>query len=336
MDAVPEDTMPPPPAWSVLEFTFSNRNTNSELMVMCNHRRFIIRLFADNFSQSPLLKSRYLFFLEVAEKFEKDGYTVEDFYDWIVEPLLPVFRELPENVAGSTLQEFLFPETHVYTLRADGERVAAIPYDEKETMAPVFGVYLPNNICTPSPSFEPWEVQVCKESRVSGPPSNTPAKVLLKDGTIAFLKLIRPGDKHFLLNEIDKYRKMHDAHLDKSLRTPRLLGLVRDGHGQVFGLLLTYIDCGRKTLFCAVKPETPKHLRQRWATQIHDIANQLHDAGIVWGDAKPDNILIDHNNDAWLIDFGGGYTDGWVPKELAGSVEGDLKALGKITEFIGI
>ena len=180
------------------------------------------------------------------------------------------------------------------------------------------------------------EIQIYYEQRGFGPPSYTPARVLLNDGTIAFLKLMRPGDRQFLLQEIETYRKIHHAHLDKSLRISRLLGLVQYGHDQVFGLLLTYIHCESKTLFCAVKPETPKHLGQQWATQVHDIVAKLHDAGIIWGDAKPENILIDQNNDAWIIDFGGGYTDGWVPKDLAGTMEGDLQALGKIMEFIGI
>ena len=34
------------------------------------------------------------------------------------------------------------------------------------------------------------------------------------------------------------------------------------------------------------------------------------------GRRKPDNILIDAHNDAYLIDFGGGYMDGWEDKEL--------------------
>ena len=42
----------------------------------------------------------------------------------------------------------------------------------------------------------------------------------------------------------------------------------------------------------------------------------MHDTGIVWVDAKPDNVLTDQNNDAWIIDFGGGYTDGWASKDF--------------------
>jgi Ser/Thr protein kinase RdoA (MazF antagonist) len=38
----------------------------------------------------------------------------------------------------------------------------------------------------------------------------------------------------------------------------------------------------------------------------------LHNKGRVWGDAKPDNVLIRENGDVVLIDFGGGFTLGWV------------------------
>jgi Ser/Thr protein kinase RdoA (MazF antagonist) len=68
--------------------------------------------------------------------------------------------------------------------------------------------------------------------------------------------------------------------------------------------------------------------------QLRHLINQLHAASIVWGDAKPDNVLINKNADAWVIDFGGGYTEGWVPTELTGTVEGDLHALEKIVEFV--
>jgi serine/threonine protein kinase len=136
------------------------------------------------------------------------------------------------------------------------------------------------------------------------------------------------------MNEIGTYERIQAAGLDEILHIPRLLGLARDDHGQVFALLLSYIHCGRKTLFCASKQGTSRQLKQKWALPITTAVEQLHRAGIVWGDAKPDKVLIDHNQDAWLIDFGGGYTEGWVPRELRGSMRGDSKGLEKIIEFL--
>ncbi|KAF1814697.1 hypothetical protein P152DRAFT_392425 [Eremomyces bilateralis CBS 781.70] len=326
----------PPPPWSVLEFTFSNRNTDSELVITCCGKRFSLHLFADNFTESPRLKERYLFFLEVAEHYELDGLTVEDFYDWAAEPLFPLFRNLPHRDKDQTytLHDFLFPESFVYTLRAVSERLVPIPYEEsKGGNAPRFGVHLADELCSPFKTLLPSDVQICEEP-VIGPPSGVPGKVRLKDGILAFFKFIRCGDKHFLENELNNYKAISEANPDDSLRISRLYGLVRDEAGVVFGLLLAYIDCGRVTLSCAVKPDIAMPLREKWIVQLQYIINQLHAARIVWGDAKPDNVLIDRNEDAWIIDFGGGYTEGWVPKELAGTVEGDLHALKKIVEFV--
>jgi len=68
--------------------------------------------------------------------------------------------------------------------------------------------------------------------------------------------------------------------------------------------------------------------------QVTSILAQLHKAGIVWGDAKPDNVLIDKNDDAWIIDFGGGYSRGVVEREKSGTLEGDLQGLEKIVEYV--
>ncbi|GKU14668.1 protein kinase [Fusarium langsethiae] len=323
-----------PPTWSVIGFSFSDKNTNSELEVMCNGKCFVIHSSADYFSESPELKKRYQFFLEVAEEYEINGVTVEDFWDWIVEPLLPLFRRLPapDNAGRSTLHDFFKPETFVYTLRAHSEKL--IPeLDRKRQKEPRFGIFLTDDICAPWPSFSPSEVLICQE-KVFGPPSHTPRKVLLNDGTTAFLKLVHRGDKQFLKTELSTYKKIDEARFADKTRVPRLLGLVRDDDNVVFGLILSYIDCQRVTLSCAVQPETPIELREKWVAQIEDTVDQLHDAGIIWGDAKPDNVLIDVNQDAWVTDFDGGYTEGWVPKGLAQTVEGDCVALEKIVEYI--
>lgn len=50
----------------------------------------------------------------------------------------------------------------------------------------------------------------------------------------------------------------------------------------------------------------------------------------MWGDAKPGNLVVDLEDDMWLIDFGGEYNEGWVDEELEGTMEGDNQALKKI------
>jgi tRNA A-37 threonylcarbamoyl transferase component Bud32 len=80
------------------------------------------------------------------------------------------------------------------------------------------------------------------------------------------------------------------------------------------------------------KVHVPLPLKKKWAAQIESTVNDLHRHGIIWGDAKPTNIIIDEYDDVWLIDFGGGFTPGWVERSLAGSAEGDLQAVKKLKD----
>ena len=68
--------------------------------------------------------------------------------------------------------------------------------------------------------------------------------------------------------------------------------------------------------------------------QLDTTLSKLHQAGIVWGDAKADHVLIDRNDDAWIIEFGGSYTEGWVEKALAGTIDGDAMGMAKIRKLL--
>src|SRR3569833_1669844 len=75
--------------------------------------------------------------------------------------------------------------------------------------------------------------------------------------------------------------------------------------------------------------------RQKWAEQIRATIEQLHAMGVIWADRKASNVIIDAKN-AWLIDFGGGWTNGWVSEELTDSLEGDAQAMSWVREFLGV
>ncbi|KFZ20247.1 hypothetical protein V501_00259 [Pseudogymnoascus sp. VKM F-4519 (FW-2642)] len=143
------------------------------------------------------------------------------------------------------------------------------------------------------------------------------------------------GCQREALHELNANLRIDQLNVEDGLRVPRILGLVQGEDGSSYmGLLLSYIDCDGRTLEGAVRADTPKHLRQRWADQVISTLKHLHEAGIVWGDAKAANVLVDRNMDAWIIDFGGGFTEGWVEREKAGTVEGDIQGLGRIVEYI--
>ena len=46
------------------------------------------------------------------------------------------------------------------------------------------------------------------------------------------------------------------------------------------------------------------------------------------------NILVNVDRDAILVDFGGGFTDGWVEQRFSNTVKGDLQGLERIVAFI--
>jgi len=104
-------------------------------------------------------------------------------------------------------------------------------------------------------------------------------------------------------------------------------------HGDgIVGMLIEKIPARFPGLGHVVKAkvDAPLALRKRWVAQIGNTVSELHGHGIIWEDAKPANVIIDEHDDAWLIDFGGGFTPRWVDELVAESVEGDMQAVGRM------
>jgi Ser/Thr protein kinase RdoA (MazF antagonist) len=49
---------------------------------------------------------------------------------------------------------------------------------------------------------------------------------------------------------------------------------------------------------------------------------------------KPDNVLIDHEQNSSLVDFGGGFNSRYVNKDVTETVEGDLQGVSRIAEML--
>lgn len=121
------------------------------------------------------------------------------------------------------------------------------------------------------------------------------------------------------------------------IRVPMLLGYITHAEtGAVIGLVREWIPSGQlgETLrdvdVSAVAPE----MRARWVAQIRSMVSRLHDLGIVWADGKASNVVIGVDNNAWLIDFGGGWSQGWVDEENSDTVRGDEQAIENIVKFL--
>jgi hypothetical protein len=103
---------------------------------------------------------------------------------------------------------------------------------------------------------------------------------------------------------------------------------------RLVGLLLTYIE--NKGTLGGVAPwsDCTEEDRLRWSMQIQNCVKCLHKAGVVWGDAKPENVLVDMKGDAWLIDFGGSYIPGWIDEDKLETAEGDLQGVQRIDDWL--
>ncbi|KAJ8059085.1 hypothetical protein OCU04_012061 [Sclerotinia nivalis] len=101
---------------------------------------------------------------------------------------------------------------------------------------------------------------------------------------------------------------------------------------RLVGMLVYYIE--NKGTLEEIAPRSDYEHRYRWATGLENLVGELHTAGLVWGDAKPSNLLIDRNDRLWLIDLEGSYTPGWVDEANRDSQKGDLQGVERIKEWL--
>lgn len=143
--------------------------------------------------------------------------------------------------------------------------------------------------------------------------------------------------------ELDCLWKITASGSKPSLRVPRLLGLVQmPDTKRIVGFLEEYIPVSDSWELATLGSiDTPSSIvetrRKKWALQVQETVHLLHEMEVVWGDGKASNVLIHRDSDdAWVIDFGGGWTDGWLNQDVAGTIEGDDLAVRKIFEFLDV
>lgn len=171
------------------------------------------------------------------------------------------------------------------------------------------------------------------QSEVSLPEPAHPGKVVDSSGNIYFFKPVVPDEPGPVKREISILQKLASKDLD--IKVPRLLGFVsyNNSKTEAMGFLLSNIDVP-KPLTKLLKKSVPRAKRAEWATRSEQYVKTLHENDIIWGDAKADNFIVDENDDLWIIDFGGSYTEGWVDPELSETREGDDMGLEKVVKAL--
>lgn len=315
-------------------------DTNMEILLHLHCTSIVIHASPDNFIDSPELLEIYNFFLNVLKNMMLGSYDCEDVSDWAATPLLPVFSEVDAAAKNTivTLQAIMFPERRAYTLKGVLGQLIVEPKNDTLPFPQVFGVWMSTEECASVPLVHISDVLVQGEYRLD--PNLTPDRLALKDGTPVLGEAAESTIGDSIRRHMAAYQKINAASLDESVRVERLVGVLKGdededdcGNILVYGILLSDVE-GRNSMLNMLRSGVPVALRDKWASQVTDTLKTLHAAGITWGDAKAHNVVLDANNDAWLINLGDDKFTDWVPQDLAGTVKGDLVGLKKIIQAI--
>jgi hypothetical protein len=314
---------------------------------MSNGKRFYITIEAENLRKSAagqtgeksVLEQEYLRHLKAFGNPNIEPGYFNAFRDWALKPCHRFIRELaPSSDAKGplTLQDFFEPVTFILKLVSVDGRLTAMRCPDDDTQT----AHLDPQHCLPqTPEYSklcrihPSEVDMVPpgDSSYSIPPT----KVLVNKETQLLFKKAECGMKQ----QVDRLLRLEETGLAERVRVPRLYGIVQKSEVQpVLGILTGYIDGHEMTNECSFD------LRQKWASQIADTVQQLHDAGVIWGCPNPGNVLIDTELNAWVVGFEEGYVEtwvdghnkAWVDWDKLDTKEGDLQGLSRLLEFLGI
>jgi serine/threonine protein kinase len=260
------------------------------------------------------------------------GKIVYDAGESIWDQLAPA---LPDNEKPSDLHSILYPEAFSFLFVTNNGKAELTKGENEDVLFhDGLGMKIVNDMGLPQ--YSSRDIRVLEifagQSHVTQ---------VMVDGREMCCK---SGDDWFfraMEREFDCLRKVALSDISGYIRVPRLLSLVTSAEsGKTIGILEEYIPTGELSnlrLLGDEGMEASTQRRKKWGAQIRETVDLLHNIGVIWGDGKPHNVLIhQETDDAWVIDFGGGYTEGWVDQELLETLEGDEQVVGKIHDFLGI
>ena len=301
----------------------------------CNNTFFGVLLSM----QSPVgsIERNYLERLSCSLESGQEGKSdqiLEELGDLLAGLCQPLFREFATSRPGSaSLAETLYRTLYLEKLQLRMKTLNGAATLEVEEGPRISRPNSFHNEDFKLPIYKPSEIKILATLK-----NDTVFKALVCGSTVCIKVIGYQNSTKSIQREIGLLRRISEAQIDLRLRTPTLLGLVscEENSNLVLGLVMNYIEPGMlmSDLFNLNLESIPQTQRDIWARQIGNDLNRLHEQGLVWGDAKAGNVIFDKECNPWIIDFGGGYTDGWVDEELVDSVTGDLQGLRKIIDFM--
>lgn len=240
----------------------------------------------------------------------------------------------PLNTNVYTLLDVLSAKRFEYTSRVTGEGAEPVSSKCLQETRPIGIALEEQHRHRQFPIYHPKDYHIpLSHDDITSPPELRKVQVKRED---CFFKHILPGDMRRTTREVSTYAKIAAANFEHDAHVPRLVGLITDvSSSRLIGLLISYMECDpKKALSCHGVPTDNESLCNEFIRQVSHSVEVLHAHDIVWGDAKTENLLMDIHNNAWLIDFGGGFTHGWVDKELTETNDCDLQGLQRIEDFL--
>lgn len=279
----------------------------------------------------------------------------EALQQWMMSPLVEDLKRSSKPEKGPrktrTLQEWYHGPLNLYQLQAsdEGSTLEAVEADSSsdldkwmEALLPKVTLpkYLTNKLTAPWYEGSELEVLECSDKPVGTP--YHPCRVRHRESKETyFLKIVDTAQPQPAKRELDILYRVQQTKLHEQIRVPLLQGLVTfddvaptsTGQKRIMGMLLTEIQ-DATPLTMKFDTDVPQEKRERWAKEVDRIKDILHEHDIVWGDAKADNFMVDAEDNLWIIDFGGSYTEGWVDPELNETEEGDDMGTEKVVNAL--
>ncbi|KAF7868493.1 hypothetical protein EAF04_005024 [Stromatinia cepivora] len=310
-----------------------------DFTIICNGKRFIVTVYPTPFPEDPItsLLSQYdkAFLEDDDENLENSQNDIEDIiYEagWRKFALLaPETERGPSSLPTSLYSAFNLEIFYFSLVIIDRSNTDIIQeYPSRSNFIPRLAINVVSNL----PRYSAQKILFTKKLMGTG----YIAKVSI-NGQDMCCRMLTPTHSKAVQREYECLKKIADSQHASFIRAPKLIGFVvsHDDEG-VVGILEEYISHtmtlgGFQKDIKAVDSER----RKKWAEQIRHNIELLHEIGVVWGDGKPHNVLINsETDDCYLVDFGGSWTDGWVDTNLMETKAGDIQALRRIFVFLGV
>ncbi|GAM84978.1 hypothetical protein ANO11243_029810 [Dothideomycetidae sp. 11243] len=264
------------------------------------------------------------------------GPPVPNAFDIIMDFCLPVLQRLAPStsVQGLTLQDFVAAPTYLLNVvRANtGDDLTVKGVDQcsfapTHSISPITLDSLPvlhttQHVKASSVVIAP----VDDEKKFRGPHG----RVLLADGVHKRFKArldARELEASFL-RELRILDRIKQDGLDKRFRLCRLNSIVTTDDGScIVGMLLDLMPGGTDLMD---KQNWRPDMFAKWEEQVRTIVRELHANDIIWGSVNAGNVIIDAEQDAWVIGFGGITHAEFVDEDIMGTVDGDMQGLDRL------